>query len=192
MVLTIVFLSWLSSLRETRQWSHIQERVLKVLGIEVSSLSWWLMLMCRGSLDEGPIRSSDKAFLDRLEELSSQTKLVVWDTWIEMLATGEFASIFEDHERRLADIEGRYFRFLDHRLVDSLMEIRWNLIGLSVDSRALKQIYEAKKEYAVKLLKENIDGYAECLQRIFKEVYKMHKVGLNISTEQKLLQTEKE
>lgn len=192
MVLTVVFLSWLFNVRETRQWSHVEKRVLKVLGIELSSLSRWLMSMCRVSFSDKPTLASDKVFFDSLEELNNKATLNVWDTWKSMLSTGQFASLFEDYERRLADIENRYFRFLDHRLVDSLMEIRWNLNGLAIDSRAFGQIYEVQKEYAEELAKKHFEGYAEAIHRIIKEVYKMHKLGLNISTHQKLLQTKQE
>jgi hypothetical protein len=148
--------------------------------------------MCRSSFSERPTLASDEVFLDNLEELNNKATLDVWDTWKNMLSTGKFASFFENYETRLANIEDRYFRFLDHRLVDSLMEIRWNLIGLTVDSKALGQIYEVQKEYAEELLKEHFQGYAEAIHRIIKEVYKMHKLGLNISTHQKLLQTKQE
>lgn len=181
MVLTIVFLSWLFSLRETRQWDHVKKRVLKVLGLELSSLARWLMTMCHSSFEKRPTWSSDELFLDNLEELNNKVTLDVWDTWKSMLSTGKFTSIFEGYEKRLADIEDRYFRFLDHRLVDSLMEIRWNLIGFTVDSRALEQIYEVQKEYAEELLKEHFEPYAEAIHRIIKEVYKIHKLGFDIS-----------
>lgn len=37
MVLTIVFLSWLFNLRETRQWEHVKKRALKLLGTRTNS-----------------------------------------------------------------------------------------------------------------------------------------------------------
>jgi hypothetical protein len=187
MVLTIVFLSWLFNLRETRQWEHVKKRVLKLLGLELTSLARFFMMMFHETINK-PLWSSDKAFLDTLEELNNQSKLNVSDTWISMLSSGEFAGIFEDYEKRLSDIEDRYFRFLDYRLVDSLMEIRWNLISFTVDFNTYKQIYRADKEIARQLLKENFEKYAEGIHRIIKEIYVMHKLGLNISTTQKLLE----
>lgn len=192
MVLTIVFLSWLFDLREARQWSHVENRVLKILGIELSSLSKWLISMCHVSFLARSTLTSGKVFFDSLEELNSKATLDVWDMWKSMLSTGQFASFFEDYERRLADIENRYFRFLDHRLVDSLMEIRWNLNALTLDSRAIRQIYEVQKDYAEEYAKKHFEGFSEAIHRIIKEVYKIHKLGLDISTGQNLFQTKQE
>lgn len=132
--------------------------------------------------------SSDKDFLKYLEELNNQTKLNISDTWIIMLSSGEFTDIFEDYEKKLGDIEDRYFRFLDYRLVDSLMEIRWNLLSLTVDSNCFKSIHKASEKIAEETMRESSEAFAECIQQIFKEVYKMHKLGIEIRTTQTLLE----
>jgi hypothetical protein len=178
MVLTILFLSWLFNLREARQWKHVENRVLKILGIELSTLSRWLMSFCHVSFLSRSTLASGKVFFDSLEELNDKATLDIWDEWKKMLFTGRFASFFEDYERRLADIEDRYFRFLDYRLVDSLMEIRWNLNALSLDSRAVGELpVEVQKEYAEK----HFERFSKTIHRIIKEVYKIHKLGFDIS-----------
>ena len=176
-LLTVVFLAWLFNLREALQWKSVKDRVLKRLGTEIYLLSRWLMSLCRVSFERSSKLVSGKVFFDYLEELNSKKSIQVWDEWKMMLFEGTLTSFLEGSERRLADIEMRYFRFLDAKLVDSLMEILYNLHVLSLDLRTMEKLpTEVKQEYSEKYF----DGTSTGIHRIIKEVYKIHKMGIEI------------
>lgn len=177
-IFTIVFLSWLINRREALQWKSVKDRVLKRLGTEIYLLSRWLMSLCRVSFERSPRLVSGKVFFDYLEELNNKKSIQVWDEWKIMLFEGTLTSFLEDTERRLADIEMRYFKFLDAKLVDSLMEIRYSLHALSLDLRTMEKLpSEVKQEYSEE---EFFEGTCTTIHRIIKEIYKMHKMGIEI------------
>lgn len=80
-------------------------------------------------------------------------------------------------KRYLSDLETKYFRFFKSEICLSLMEIQTLLNSIEADFSLVKR-FEGSQNVVEKSMSESI-------LRIMKEIYKLHKMGIEIRRKKK-------
>jgi hypothetical protein len=182
-IFTIVFLSWLINYRENLSWKSVKVHVLKQISKHLYSIFNNFTNLCQCTHGDGVGRDETREqffrriFFIQLEELNEK---------VELNPTGQkfldkFISFFEKKEQHINLIEMKYSKFLDPKLVESLMVIQDNIQTLILNVRTrknIKEMFGVSDEDYFKLI-------SLIIHRIVKEIYKITKFsGIEIYPEE--------
>lgn len=172
MVFTVVFLSWLLSLRERIQWDLVKNEVLEELGGELRSI----FIVLRSYLEVPKTSFIEELAQMDILELSSLGKEVLIrstsqkDIWVLNYLLNRTAFF--------NNLETKYSRFIDPPLRLSLMKIQNEL-------EWMKRMLELRETYLEFNIYSSVDEYFHgqslAILRIIKEIDKIHKMGIDIN-----------
>ena len=141
MVLTIVFLSWLSNLREKHEWRAVKDLAYSEIRIEASSLfDNMLTYIEKGhTIKYSMLQAKEerrKEGLTLLRELRDPEKIKIEESSLhELLADETSIQKFREIARRLSNVQVKYSKFLSSELTVSLMEIQYAIRSLEINSK---------------------------------------------------------
>jgi len=181
MVFTVVFLSLLTNLREKREWKDVETWVKRRMGKQLYSL---FDILARFIYPEQfKPRPSKEELLRILEDLNEMKGATLNENAIyyyfpkpsDDLSAHQLDVLFT-FRKYLSDLEIKYFRFIKPEIRISLMEIQNNLDSIESLFNLVKR-FESSEE-VVK------NSMAEPILAIMKEIYKLHKMGMEVYPEQ--------
>lgn len=180
MMFTIIFLSWLINYRANLSWKSVKKYVFKRISTQIFGLFTDLSNFCKctsvGGMAEGETMEQFRKniFFRQLEELNAGCKLN--SIGRKYFLTDSLATLFDKREQYLNNIETKYSRFLEPKLVESLAIIQDNLHVLN---QSIKIREKMKESFGI-----NDEQYFESIEttinKIFKEIYKIYKFGFNV------------
>jgi len=180
MVFTVVFLSLLTNLREKREWKDVETWVKRRMGKQLYSLFDILARFIYPK--QFKPRPSKEELLRILEDLNEMKGATLNENTIyyyfskpsDDLSAHQLDVLFT-FRKYLSDFEIKYFRFIKPEIRISLMEIQRNLDSIESLFSLVKR-FESSEEVVKKSM-------AEPILAIMKEIYKLHKMGMQIHPE---------
>ena len=180
MILTIVFLTLAFNYREKVRKKSLNEKVEERLGRQLYSV--FNIIRKFVVTKRRSVRLTKQEFLDELKEQSNKEKLIL-DDYAEnyfpkpadRLYGLELENLFRSRNL-LSVLEVKHLEFLEPELRLSLMEIQRSLDALSSTVHFMKEM-EIDLEAFSKYIAKDI----HC---IMKEIYKIHKMGIEIYRKQ--------
>jgi len=172
LVIFVMFFEW----RDRLEWKVVKSRIEKRIGGQIFALFMELSMLCearkvlKGDLDsEASWKELKKK---QLEELTSK-KVTLNKEGRGLWENREFASslalLIDSRRDYLAEVEGKYRRFLDSQLQASLMDVQEYLTDLRLELRVAR----GKKEDFCKSI-------SDLISRIMKEIANIRKRGIYI------------
>lgn len=181
MVLTVISLSLLANLRERREWKNVETWVKRRMEKQLYTL---FNILARFIYPKQfrPVPSKEEMLkiLKALNEMKEATLNEYAHHYYfpkprDDLSVYQLDVLFR-FKRYLSDLEIKYFRFLKPEIRLSLMEIQDLLDSIEADFSLVKR-FEESQEVVEKSMPESI-------LRIMKEIYKLHKIGIEIYPKQ--------
>ena len=180
---TILLLMFIIELREYTQWRPVRDKVMKTIGKEIYELFTEFVNVCECTHTFGKSRKESfeesfrRLFFIQLEELNKKVELN--ELGRKYFSRGGFATLYETRAKHLGDIEAKYSRFLGSPLRLSLMEIQDNLNSLSLDLHIKKNLEDWFKSE-----EQFLKSVSTKIHNIMKEIYKVHKMRIEIYPKQ--------
>jgi len=180
MVLTVIFLSLLANLRERREWKNVETWVKRKMG---EQLYYLFNILARviypKQFSPDPPKEQMLTILKALNEMKEATLTEYAYNYfpkpLDDLSVYQLDVLFR-FKRYLSDLETKYFRFFKSEICLSLMEIQTLLNSIEADFSLVKR-FEGSQNVVEKSMSESI-------LRIMKEIYKLHKMGIEIYPKQ--------
>jgi len=181
MVLTIVFLSWLFNLREKQEWKNVEALVNKRIGKYHYSLFDILARFIYPQIFR-PHPNKEKV-LEILKALNGTKKATLathanqnyFSRPLDPLSEEQLEILFK-LRKYIGNLEIKHSRFIKPKILMSLMEIENCLDIIEEDFNLFKKFPGSGKA-----VKEEI---AKSILMIMKEIYKIHKMGIEIYPKQ--------
>ena len=176
-LVTVVFLTWLFNLRDTLQWKSVKDTVLKRIGIRIHDIFLEMvnLVQVNHKMPQRAFAEEFKSvFFLQLEELNNKTYLLLGDHGEKILSGQDFFKRIQDDVQFLNNMEMKYFKFLDPPFVQALMQIQFLMNGLVQNLRMKKRILEFMPE------EKFLEALPILIHEIIKEIYKIHKMGIEI------------
>lgn len=175
---TIIFVTWLFSLRESRQWKLVKDEVIRRIGIRIHDICFHFINLIKLSVQTPPeatVKEYKKIFLTQLEEANRKEQIELNNLGKQTLLKKEFIKSLKDDCDYLNNVETKYSKFLDPSLTRSLMRIEFMLNAFNRNLRMReKPIFKS-------ISAENFfDLMAILIHEIIREIYKIHKMGIEI------------
>ena len=199
-LITIVFLSWLFSLRKKKEWKIVKDEVYNNIQENLSAIidgifaildkdvETWMSLL---SIEDWENRS--KALFTELCKLRDAKEIRINPLKLKVfLVDRESRETFLTVAKQLSDIQIKYSRFLDPKLTIALMKIQRSIFLLERTSY-LHNLLKKTSEEIPKQLREifppqNIllpeELYTKSVSLAFKElieqIYNLHAMGIKL------------
>jgi len=197
MVVTVVFLSWLFTLRERTQWTNVKNEVYGSIQDNLSAIFDGILgvveegLYFKQSLLSTKDRETRKKLsLDELCKLKD-AKEIRLDPIMLKVFLGDRKMIFEPFlsiRKSLSDIEMKYSRFFSPQLTVSLIAIQHSieLLGYAGQMHALTNVSEQEIENLTNVLKQETETIIPHMislsfKVLIEEIYNIHKMGIEFS-----------
>lgn len=177
MVLTIIFLGWLLTLRERREWKFAKDRTLNQIKHLLKDAFFLLQNLC-----EIPDSPDSKRSL--LSELANQKRIPLRKDITSYLSKEDYnidgyIEAFDEIADELKDIERYYSTFLEPKLLCNLLIIKDCSLDIVYHLRVLKRIEWGSHKDAEKRYFEEI--FAPIIQEAIKALYNMEMLGIKVS-----------
>lgn len=183
-IATILLLMYMVEYRDYKEWKNSEKQVNKRLGLQLYAIFDILARFVYPNQYE--LRPSKKEVTRILEELNKMkdpplTKYVYQNFLpkpVDSTALFLLENLFE-YKQNIVELEMKHSRFLQQDLAYSLMEIHDNL-------NSVKNYFNLLKTYPdnVQLPKVIEQAMPKAVFRIMKELYKIHKMGIEIRPKQ--------
>jgi len=189
MILTIVFLSWLSRLREEHQWESARNQLHGELGVRLFSILMQILFM----IDQVLVEDNQKAYaVRRLEELSVKSNEEFREIlFIPLNNLGEeafsYIGSWAKRDKHLISMEMQSFQsFFDPDLRVHMLNIVCALSDLEylLEVREKEYVLEEKDRKTIAHItdhKINIEKIPDYLHIIVKEIREIKNMGIEIS-----------
>lgn len=178
MIGTVILLMFVFEVTEYIKWKNVEKWVKRRIGKRLYSLFNILARFIYTKKQFRPTPSKEE-MLKILKVLSEvkEAKLNEYARYYYFPKPRDDLSVYQldvlfRFKRYLSDLETKYFRFLKPEIRLSLMEIQDHLDIIEEDFNLVKR-FEETQEIAEKSMSKSILG-------IMKEVYKLHKLGIEI------------
>jgi hypothetical protein len=174
MVFTIVLLGWLLNLREKREWKPIVSRMIERIRDCLNSLFTLLQNLCE---------ISENKHETALMELAKADKILLRNDISEYLSRDGYdlegyIGSMEEYSEILHDIRMEYLRFMDSKLMDSLIVIEDRCRDLAFNFKTLTRIEFGPYKDSEKAFFEDV--ISPLVQEVIKEIQKIHESGIEI------------
>ena len=175
---TIIFLTWLFSLRETRQWKIVKDEVIRRIGVKVYDICFDFINLLTLSVQTPPeatVEEYKRIFFTQLEEVYRKEQIKLNNLGKQTLPKQEFIRSLRDGHDYLDNLETKYSKFLDPSLTRSLMKIKFMLNALN------RNLGMRKKPVFRSIPDDKLsDMMSILIHEIIKEIYVIHKMGIEI------------
>lgn len=189
---TIVFLTWLFTLREKNQWKIVENEVYSDIQMEMASLFNVILDYVKGGLmlKATVLAKSDKETRKRsftvLQGLKDADQIAFNDVLLyTLLESKDSVEPFLEIARRLSDIEMKYSKFLSTEITLSLIRLQTNIRSLD----AISTLYSTSqltqktlpKKVAMEIMKINYrDLVGIPFKKLVEEIHKLHVEGIKL------------
>lgn len=192
MLFTIVFLSWLFSLRAKREWRAVRDSVYTHIRNHLSSIFYGILSFAENGFSEAQkyllnIKDEDngkKYIHTQLRKLKDAKKIALDSKMLSIfLKDRSFLDNFVEMARRLGDIEDKYSRFLSPQLVISLINIQDAtrvLEGSFEMNRSFHIPPTNDRKWAAKVESVISDMVSVSFKLLIEEIYKLHEMGIEL------------
>ena len=112
---TIIFLTWLFSLRESRQWKPVEDEVIRRIGVRLHDICFDFINLIKLSVQTPPEATAEeyrRIFFTQLEEVNRKEQIELNDLGKKTLSKQEFIRSLRDDYDYLNNLETKYPRFL--------------------------------------------------------------------------------
>ena len=177
MVLTVIFLSLLVDLREKREWKNVEIWVKKRMRKKLYDLFDILArFIFPKQFRPHPPKEEVLKILEALNEMKEATLTeyayhYYFPKPLDGMSAYQLDILFR-FRRYLSDLEIKYFHFIKPEIRISLMEIQNYLDSIEADFDLVKR-FESSEEVVEESMAKSILG-------VMKEIYKLHKMGIEI------------
>lgn len=176
---TVIVIMLVLDLREYFQWRPIKDKVMETIGTELYEIFRDFAGLCKCphyswiDIEESGEEYAERIFFTQLEQLKEKVELE--EQGKKVFSNGYLATLLERVASHLSEVEAKYSRFLDAELRLSLMEIQDTLNRFSIDLilRKKEPSWYENDELFFLIVSNNI-------QTIVEEIYKIHKMGIEI------------
>jgi hypothetical protein len=176
MILTVFFLSWLSKLRQDREWQDMKKQVENSLSRELYEIFCFLGgFVYPDQISPLPLKDEVLRVLERINETKeaslADSAYLYYPKPQDWLLQHNLERFF-DLKQSIGDLEIRYFNLMKPEIRTSLMEIQDDLTSI-------RDIFDfVRKEETTEGTFEQ--PLADSILHILKEIYMLHKKGIEV------------
>ena len=196
MVLTIIFLSWLFTVREKNEWKIVKDEIYSMIQDEIGILFNEILnftengLMLKISFSVLDKKTRKEASFSELCKLKDATELKLNALELKLLLEGKTPTPLEtflDVAQNLNDIEIKYSRFLPPQLLLSLIKIRHSIrflettVKLHINIKVSPTLNKIMPKEIQEMENEIPKIISASFKKLLEEIHNIHKSGIQLS-----------
>ena len=142
-ILIVYFIDYFLKKQDKEEWGKVGKYVLRSLGVEIRGLITDIMMFCETetssavSLPDTKPETMQKClkenFYQRLDELHNKEEIRIKGSQKSNLLKENTLSLFESRRNKISNIEAKYLKFINPKIIKSLVEIQDELENMKID-----------------------------------------------------------